>query len=217
LWLSSIGVGTYLGNANDAMDQQYAEAVLRALELGANVIDTAANYRFQRSERAIGEALRLAADLGVTRAEVLICTKGGYVPFNGAPARDIRRYLEATFGPPGIARFEEFAGGSHCMTPAYLQTQLDQSLANLGLSCIDVYYIHNPESQLGFVSPDEFYRRLGDAFAQLERNVAQGKIRMYGVATWKGFRVTPEDREYHSLDQIVATARAVGGDSHGFR
>ncbi len=217
LWLSSIGVGTYLGNATDVMDQQYADAVLRALELGANVIDTAANYRFQRSERAIGNALRLAASQGVARDEVLICTKGGYVPFDGAPPRDIRRYLEESFVQPGIARFEDFVGGSHCMTPAYLQAQLDQSLANLGLSCIDVYYIHNPESQLGFVSPDEFYGRLGEAFAQLEQNVAQGKIRMYGVATWKGFRVTPEDREYHSLDRIVATAREAGGESHGFR
>ncbi|HET9788581.1 MAG TPA: aldo/keto reductase, partial [Pyrinomonadaceae bacterium] len=57
LWLSSIGIGSYLGNADDATDANYCEAVVRAVELGANVIDTAANYRFQRSERSIGKAL----------------------------------------------------------------------------------------------------------------------------------------------------------------
>ena len=57
LWLSSIGTGTYLGNADDHTDARYTAAISRAVKLGANVIDTAANYRFQRSERAIGQAL----------------------------------------------------------------------------------------------------------------------------------------------------------------
>src|ERR1700704_4838715 len=58
LWLSSIGIGTYLGDADERTDRAYTDAVVRAAELGANIIDTAANYRFQRSERAIGKALR---------------------------------------------------------------------------------------------------------------------------------------------------------------
>src|ERR671910_584008 len=58
LWLSSVGVGTYLGEADDETDRAYAESVARAVELGANVIDSAANYRFQRGERSIGAALR---------------------------------------------------------------------------------------------------------------------------------------------------------------
>src|SRR6059058_6229773 len=86
LWFSSIGAGTYLGDADDETDARYAESVVRAVELGANVIDTAANYRFQRSERAIGVALkRLCADGEHARDELLVCTKGGYLPFDGAP------------------------------------------------------------------------------------------------------------------------------------
>ena len=218
LWLSSIGLGTYLGNADDATDRLYTDAVTRAVELGANVIDTAANYRFQRSERAIGAALReLATADEHARDELLICTKGGYLPFDGAPPADVRAYVEETFVRPGIATFADFAGGSHCMTPAYLQHQIDQSLANLQLACIDVYYVHNPESQLGVVSAEEFYRRLHDAFALLEQNVAAGKIRMYGVATWNGFRIPAEARGYHSLARMVATAREAGGEDHNFR
>ena len=78
------------------------------------------------------------------------------------------------------------------MTPAYLQNQLEQSLRNMNIDCVDVYYVHNPESQLGSVSEEEFYSRLRAAFERLEQNIAQGKIKMYGVATWNGFRVPPE-------------------------
>ena len=109
------------------------------------------------------------------------------MPFDGAPPRDVRAYVEETFVKPGIATFDDIVGGSHCMTPAYLQNQLDQSLENMNLDCVDVYYIHNPESQLGHVSEAEFYQRLRAAFEMLESNRERGKLRMYGVATWNGF------------------------------
>lgn len=218
LWLSSIGSGTYLGNADDETDARYTAAVARSVELGANVIDAAANYRFQRSERSIGAALRtLTEEKRFSRDEMIICTKGGYLPFDGAPPRDIRRYVEETFVKPGIAGFEDFAGGSHCMTPSYLQNQLEQSLGNMNLECADVYYIHNPESQLGQVSEEEFYARLRAAFASLEKSRALGQLKFYGVATWNGFRVPSGSTGYHSLARMVAIAREVGGELHGFR
>ena len=58
LSLSSLGIGTYLGNPDEATDKRYADAVVRTVQLGINVIDSAANYRFQRSEGSIGQALR---------------------------------------------------------------------------------------------------------------------------------------------------------------
>src|SRR3954471_4976604 len=140
LHLSSIGIGTYLGKPDEDTDQRYAEAVTRAVELGVNVIDTAANYRFQRSERSIGAALSELANRGFAREEIAICTKGGYLPFDGAPPRDVRQYVEDTFIKTGIATWGDIAGGAHCMTPRYLANQLDQSLANMNLSCVDVYY-----------------------------------------------------------------------------
>jgi aryl-alcohol dehydrogenase-like predicted oxidoreductase len=218
LHLSSIGIGTYLGNADDATDARYTDAVVRAVKLGANVIDSAANYRFQRSERSIGAALKkLFTEYDFSRDELVICTKGGYLPFDGAPPRDVRKYVEDTFVRPGIASFDDFVGGSHCITPAYLQNQLDQSLKNLGLDSVDVYYIHNPESQLGYVSSDEFYYRLQQAFERLEQTRRDGKLRYYGVATWNGFRVPSNSREHHSLTRMVEVARAAGGEGHGFR
>jgi aryl-alcohol dehydrogenase-like predicted oxidoreductase len=216
LWLSSIGVGTYLGNVDEETDLRYAEAIVRAVELGANVIDTAANYRFQRSERAIGSALSELSAGGYQREEIVVCTKGGYLPFDGGPPRDVRGYVEETFVEPGIASLADIVGGAHCMTPSYLQNQLDQSLANMKLDCIDVYYVHNPESQLTAVSEEEFWRRLGAAFEMLEQNLAGGKLKHYGVATWNGFRSEPDSDGYHSLERMVEIAREAGGADHHF-
>jgi aryl-alcohol dehydrogenase-like predicted oxidoreductase len=217
LLLSSIGIGTYLGNPDDETDARYTATITRAVELGVNVIDTAANYRFQRSERAIGNAIGKLAEKGFSREEMVICTKGGYLPFDGEPPRDLRSYVEETFVKTGIAGFEDFVGGSHCMTPSYLQNQLEQSLRNMNLECVDVYYIHNPESQLGHVSDEEFYVRLRAAFEFLERARAEGKLQTYGVATWNGFRALLGSSGYHPLDLMVTIAREVGGESHGFR
>ena len=218
LVLSSIGIGTYLGNADESTDANYTDAVVRAVQLGANVIDSAANYRFQRSERSIGDALQtLSNDHGIARDELLICTKGGYLPFDGAPPRNVREYVDETFVKPGIASFDDFVGSSHCMTPAYLQNQLEQSLRNMKLECVDVYYIHNPETQLQYVSEDEFHTRLLHAFEQLEKNRAEGKLAYYGVATWNGFRVAPDSGGHHSLVGMFEAAYEVGGEDHGFR
>jgi aryl-alcohol dehydrogenase-like predicted oxidoreductase len=235
LWVSSIGLGTYLGDPDDATDRAYVEAVKRAVHLGCNVIDTAINYRFQRSERAIGQALREllesphppaplshAAGEGkgdeghFARDELVIATKGGYVPFDGGFPTDPRGYIVETFIRPGIARPEDFVNG-HCMAPAYLRHQLEQSRRNLGLACMDIYYVHNPESQLGAIPRDEFRRRLRAAFEALEAAVAEGLIRMYGTATWSGYRTSDRAPDYLSLAEVVALAREVGGEGHHFK
>jgi aryl-alcohol dehydrogenase-like predicted oxidoreductase len=217
LWLSSIGIGTYLGEPDEETDRRYAEAVVRAVELGANVIDTAANYRFQRSERSIGVALGELTRRGFKRQELVICTKGGYLPFEGAPPRDVRQYVEENFIKTGIAGWGDIAGGAHCMTPKYLENQLQQSLRNMRIDGVDVYYVHNPESQLSAVAPNEFWKRLRAAFEFLEQSVAQGSVKNYGVATWNGFRDEPDGRAYHSLETMVDLAREIAGDKHHFR
>jgi len=218
LVLSSIGIGTYLGNADEATDTNYTNAVVRAVQLGVNVIDSAANYRFQRSERSIGRALQtLANEHGIARNDLVICTKGGYLPFDGAPPRNVREYVNETFVRPGIASFDDFVGGSHCMTPAYLQNQLEQSLRNMGLGSIDVYYIHNPESQLQYIPEPDFYDRIRLAFERLEQNREQGKLKYYGVATWNGFRAEEDSGHHHSLVRMIEIARELGGAQHGFR
>jgi aryl-alcohol dehydrogenase-like predicted oxidoreductase len=221
LWHSSIGLGTYLGGTDEQTDEAYRSAVKRALELGCNVFDAAANYRCQRSERNIGDSLAGLFSRGtLTRDEVIVATKGGFIAFDTDPPRSRQEmidYLQRTFIGPGVCRWDDFVEGSHCMTPAYLAHELDQSLRNLKLQCIDIYYLHNPETQLSMVSRPEFYQRLHRAFEFLESAVEAGKINVYGTATWNGYRVSPESPDYLSLEQVLRVAREVAGDRHHFK
>lgn len=217
LHLSSIGIGTYLGNYDEETDGNYIEAIEKFVESGGNVIDTAANYRFQRSERNIGKALQNLSEKGFERKEFVICTKGGYLPFDGAPPTDVKSYFQKNFVEKGIADFDELVSGSHCMSPKYLQNQLDQSLENMNLSAVDVYFIHNPESQLAEIDKPTFEARLAMAFERLEENRADKKLQFYGAATWNGFRVSPQDAGFHSLERMVQIAEQVGGKNHGFK
>lgn len=218
LALSSIGLGTYLGEPDPETDRQYREAVIRAVGLGCNVIDSAINYRFQRSERAVGEALRsLFAEGGFRREELVVATKGGYVPFDGGHPANPRAYFTETFVRPGVARPEDLVAGSHCMTPAYLKHQLHRSLENLGLACVDIYYLHNPEQKLDEVPRAEFLQRMRAAMAALEEEVAGGRLRVYGTATWNGYRVPPNAGGHLSLQELTGLAREVAGEGHHFR
>ncbi|MGE5219056.1 MAG: aldo/keto reductase [Chloroflexota bacterium] len=217
LWMSSIGIGTYLGNHDDATDRQYREAIVRAVGSGCNVIDAAINYRCQRSERAIGAALKELTMAGYGREELIIATKGGFLPFDGEPPNDPRRYFEEQFIKTGLATAAEIVGGYHCMAPRYLAHQLDCSLRNLDLECVDIYYLHNPESQLGIIERQAFDDRLLKAFDFLEEAVAAGKIRMYGTATWNGYRNASTAKDYLSLSQTVALAEQAGGKEHHFK
>ena len=216
LWMSSIGMGTYLGNYDDETDQAYHQALVRAVETGCNVIDSAINYRLQRSERSIGTALKELAKKGYQRDEIVVATKGGFIPFDGTPPKDTRRYFEETFIKPGVALPSDLIG-SHCMTPKYLLNQLDCSLRNLDVACIDIYYVHNPETQLGAVTRDEFDGRLLNAFKAMEEAVAAGKIRMYGIATWNAFRNEVSAKDYLSLAEVVALGETAGGKNHHFK
>ncbi len=218
LWLSSVGLGTYLGDEDARTDRQYHEAIARAIELGCNVVDSAINYRHQRSELAVGEALSALVRSGrAAREEIVVCTKGGFVPFDGGYPEDPRAYLQEAFIGPGIIRPGDLVAGCHCMAPTYLRHQLECSRQNLGLDCVDIYYIHNPEIQLQEVSREQFHHRLREAFHALEDAVGRGLIRMYGTATWNGYRQPPTARDYLSLSEVLALACEVGGPEHHFR
>lgn len=218
LSVSSVGLGTYLGREDDADDALYREAVREAVESGCNLLDSAVNYRCMRSERAVGAALKdLFAGGKASREEVVVCTKGGFLPFDGSVPENPMSYFLDTFLRPGVLTQEEVAAGCHCMAPKYLRHQVETSLSNLGLSCLDLYYVHNPETQLSEIGFPEFERRLEAAFRELEALAGEGKIRRYGTATWSGFRVPPNAPDYLSLERVLACAERAGGSRHRFR
>jgi aryl-alcohol dehydrogenase-like predicted oxidoreductase len=217
LVLSSIGIGTYLGDPDDATDRAYADAVVTAVESGINVIDSAINYRFQRSERAVGAALKDLFAKGYSRDEIMLCTKAGFLTPDGEMPTDPNSYFSREFLEPGIFTADDIAAGCHCMAPGYLSDQLERSRRNLGVATIDVFYLHNPETQLSEVSPEVFRARIREAFLFLESAVASKAIRAYGLATWNSFRDDPKANGYLSLKEMADIARDVAGDDHHFR
>jgi aryl-alcohol dehydrogenase-like predicted oxidoreductase len=215
---ASIGLGTYLGSCDDADDASYRAAVLAALAGGCNLLDSAINYRCQHSERAVGRALADAVAAGTAaRDEVIVCSKGGYVPLDDTPPASreaYEEYLRREFYDEGVMTPADVVAGGHCLTPGFLAHQVARSRANLGVDTIDVYYVHNPEQQLEVIDRGRFRQVLRRAFQALEERVAAGEIGCYGVATWAGLRTPPGTRTHLSLVELVELAREVAGDQH---
>ena len=200
LQVSTIGIGTYLGAMDEATDSSYAKAVITAVERGINCIDTSLNYRNQHSELAIGAALEELLQTGkAQRDELLICTKAGYLVPDAVPK--------------GVLEPSDVVGNMHSMAPDFLNDQLERSRRNLGLETIDVFHLHNPETQLRFVSQEDFQQRILAAFEACERFVKEGRIRYYGTATWDGYRQPNQ----LSLADLEGLAKQAGGVDHHFR
>jgi aryl-alcohol dehydrogenase-like predicted oxidoreductase len=219
--VSSIGLGTYLGESTDEDDAAYEAAVRLGLSAGINLIDTAINYRCQRSERAIGAAIQQVLASGTARRqELVVCSKGGYLPLDRVPPatrEEYQAYVKREFIDQEILRPEEIVGGGHSLAPRFIRWCLAKSRQNLGLRTIDIYYLHNPAQQAGIVAPEDLRGRLQAAFAVLEEAATRGEIGVYGCATWGALRQPPSAKDHLSLEQLVESARAVAGDSHHFR
>ena len=221
LSLSSIGMGTYLGECDDGEDQRYVDVLTAGVSSGLNVLDTAINYRCQRSERAVGRALRKIFDEHIAqRDEIVVCTKGGYVPLEESPPEsrsDYDAYLDREYFSASVMSKDDIVAGGHCITPRFLADQIERSRNNLGVESIDVFYLHNPEQQLDSLDRDRFTSSITDAFTQLESQARAGHIGAYGCATWNGFRASPAARNHLSLSHLLQIATKVGGKSHHFR
>jgi aryl-alcohol dehydrogenase-like predicted oxidoreductase len=220
LSLSSLGMGTYLGETTTSVDGHVADAVRASVLSGAvNILDTAINYRAQRAERVVGEMLQqLITEEGVDRQALFVATKNGYLAPDADDPRPVPQYFKETLIDTGILPPEQVVQGCHSLHVPFLQHQLAASRRNLGLDTLDLLYLHNvAESQLPEIKPNKLMDRLAAAFDFLESARAQGHIRFYGLATWDCFRVPVGDAGYLSLLEVVKLAESVGGSGHGLR
>jgi len=219
LTLSNVGVGTYLGEPNSETDILVKNAVKQSILAGINVIDTAINYRAQKAERSVGAALAELINGGkLHRNEIFVSTKNGYVTNDADIKEDFWQYVNREYVKSGIISAGDISSGYHCMTVPYLEDQLNRSLKNLGLECIDLIYLHNAvEGQIKDVSSKDFMKKLESVFSFYEQKRKEGKIRFYGMATWECYRVPPDDSQYLSLNETITLAKKAGGENHGFR
>ena len=219
LMLSNVGIGTYLGEPDAKTDELVKNAVKQSVKSGINVIDTAINYRAQKAERSVGKAISELIDAGdITREEIFISTKNGYVTNDAEIPGDFWEYIKDEYVEKGVIQQGDISSGYHCMSISYLEDQLNRSLKNLGLECIDLIYLHNAmEGQIKDISRNEFIEKLKAVFELYEKKRKEGLIKFYGMATWECFRVANDNPQYLSLEEVLDIAKNVGGDDHGFR
>ena len=218
LTLSNVGVGTYLGNPDTETDKLVEEAIKKSVLGGINVIDTAINYRAQKAERSMRNAIsQLINNNDISREEIFVSTKNGYVTNDGDIQEDLMQYVMREYGKTGIVNEGDISPGYHCMTLPYLNDQLERSLKNLGLECIDLMYLHNSVEGQTHLPRDQFLKNLKDVFDFYEKMRKDGKIRFYGMATWECFRTTPENPLFLELAEVMDLAIQAGGNEHGFR
>ncbi len=211
LKLSEIGIGTYLGNPDDTTDKNYYQTINEGVEKGINVIDTAINYRNMRSEKVIGKVLN-----EVDREKLILSTKGGYVavPYGVEnPTEWFKKELVLT----GIVDIKDITETGNILTSKYINWAFETSLKNLNTDYIDVYFIHNPEDQLLKFDRETFYQKLKEVFELLEEKRNKGKLKYYGLATWNGFRVPENHKQYLNLKEILDIAYSVAGNNNGFK
>ena len=221
LYLSSLGMGTYLGQITPEDDRDLENAIYESVKSGAmNVIDTAINYRSMKSEKNIGNAMKRLIEEGVvSRDQVFISTKNGYITNDGDfPTVDVLEYINNMFISQGIIKPKDISSGYNVLNPNYIRKCIDKSLTNMQLDTIDLVYIHNAyESWVEDIDRKEFDEMVRKVFQVYEEYRSKSKISYYGMATWTCFRVLKYEREYLSLEEMVKIAQEVGGKDHGFR
>ena len=219
-FISSLGLGTFRKEPyrEENYVVSYKDSVKMAVLNGINHIDTAINYRYQTSEREIGEALEELFEEGkASREQLVITSKAGFLPLDFPFPENPYTWIEEKVVDAGLATKDEIIIDQHCMSPKYLRWSVEQSLDNLGLKTLDILYLHNPETQLGYIDYETFLKRVEDAFVLFEELVKEGKIRAYGIAAWNGFLYEDTHKEYISLIDIVNIAQKVGGKEHHFK
>lgn len=205
--IGRLGFGGY--RVSDESWEHHA-ALVRALELGCNLLDTAASYGHGASERLFGRVLQERPEF-----DAFVVTKAGYFE------PESLAWLEST--PSQAAVRKEICrlsdGALHSIHPDFLLRQLHASRGRLQRSSVDALLLHNPEHYFDQIatqgSEDEYYDRVRKAFECLEGEVEKGNIRYYGVSS----NTLPRPKGSPgatSLAELLKVAAAVSS-AHHFR
>ncbi|MEN9810704.1 MAG: hypothetical protein RLZZ488_2271 [Pseudomonadota bacterium] len=221
-FVSLVGFGTYrIGFAPGLGFPACKDALDLALRRGVNLVDTSTNYGNGQSELLIGQTLaNLVSSGALTREQVVLVSKAGYAQGNTLELVQQREREGRPFAPV-------FKFGSdlwYSLDPEFILDQLERSRTRLGVECLDVFLIHNPEYMLKAFEHNavpaeqarvEFYAQLKRCFTALEDAVGRGWLRAYGVSS-NTLGATTDDPTAVSLQRLVDTAKAVS-ENHSFK
>jgi aryl-alcohol dehydrogenase-like predicted oxidoreductase len=220
LIFSKLGLGTFVKEPYKEENYlfDYVDAVKSAIRGGINVIDTASNYRYQESEKEIGKAIsELIETKEVSREELIICSKGGFIQLEVPFPKNPYHWIEDNIISKGLATSEDIELDQHCMTPEFLEYSCRESLKNLQVDSLDIYYLHNPEMQLKAMGEEKFYALVERVFTKFEALADEGLFKHYGVAVWNAFIYDEENDEHINIEKLYDIAKKVGGDNHRFK
>ncbi|OOG23816.1 oxidoreductase [Thioalkalivibrio denitrificans] len=222
--LSSLGVGTFGGEASPQVDTAISTIVTRALTRGINVIDTAAHYRYGRSLAAVGAGVRAALAAGVPREAMFLLSKGGFLTLRGGPPAYMNAWFESEIVAQGLGTKADLAKGTHLLTPEYINYQIELSRSLMGVETLDAFLVDQPEVHIPEIGKEMTNRKLSAVFRVLERAVEEQRIRAYGISTFDGLRVETDARLFQSITSMLGlaerAAREVSGNDaarHHFR
>lgn len=216
LSVSAAGFGSY---RVDVSERAHELALLHALRLGINLIDTSANYADGGSERLIGKVLAAMTAQGeIARDQVVVVSKAGYLQGANYQLSQERKAAGKSFPDLVLAG----QGLEHCIHPEFLADQITRSLDRLNLQSLDCCLLHNPEYYLTTAKAQgmpveqarrEYYRRIEAAFRHLEKEVQAGRIVSYGVSS-NTFPGSAEDYNFTSLAKVWEIAGDISANHH---
>ena len=212
--LSSLGVGTFPGAADDVTDVAVAAVVAQALQAGINVIDTGAHYRYGRAPRAMGAGIARAMAAGIRREEFFVLGKGGFLTYPEGRPEDPATFFRDEIEAKGLGKEEDLAQGVHCLSPEYLLWQLDQIRQQTGLETLDVFLVDQPEVHIPLIGKERMHQKLLAVFTALEEAVRAGKLRYYGISTFHACRVETDHLLFQSLTSLIGLAEKAAGQGN---
>lgn len=174
---SAIGFGAMVlspGVYGEIDDERGVRALHAALDAGATLIDTSDGYGADgHNEQLVGRALRERGDAD----RVVVATKFGFRVPDGAPAHRF----------PVNYAFGELAVNAD---PAHVRGYAEQSLRNLGVPAIDLYYPHFPDPEVP----------LADTVGAVAELVDAGLVRNLGLSNVTAAQL----REAHAMRPVAA-------------
>lgn len=164
--LGRLGYGAAaLGNLYSSMDDDDARRTLEAAWLGGiRYFDTAPHYGLGLSERRLGDFLRTCP-----REDYVISTKAGRLLEPNPAFRPGEPDTEGFAVPARSTRRWDF-------TERGIRQSLEDSLDRMGISRVDILYLHDPDAY-------DMDAALSEALPALQRLKAEGLVRAIGVGS----------------------------------
>ena len=213
LKLSSIGFGMYKGKYSAEDRILYQKLIKNFILNGVNVFDVARKYRNGFSEKDLGLVLnKLFKNKKINRSEIFISSKAGLINFTYYNKKKIpiKEFVKLR----GL-KSSDIKNNIFCASPKFLKQEIDISLKNLKLKCLDNYYLHNPEFLNTRKNND--YKDYYKIFETFEKAIQDKKIKSYGISSWTGFRRHKDNSFYIDIEKITKIAFEVGGKKNGFK